>query len=239
MSTLTKTKKPVKRLTNDERRILGEVRNVFSALLTVPVPLTIPGGKGGRYELYTYLFVAEELLHKCSTLKVVNPAPSFEFKFKGRPSHASNAYSYCAFTDKVGKPYELRNGVEYRGHNMSHEVDIAISTPLAHKQVPTEQELRFAVECKYFAEQNGFKGQFRSQVGAIIDLTHNHHSGTGCLIYGTNFQAYFASHHPFSTKKDFAKYLLSYGITPLFDFHPRGKSRRVARHWVHDCYASL
>lgn len=226
-------------LTDDERRILAEVRNVFNALVTAPVPLTIPGGKGGRYELYTYLFIAEELKRASPGLIVKNPAAGSEFRFKGRPSHASNDYSYCTFNSKAGTPYELRNGVEYKGHNMRHEVDIAISTPLSHKQVPTEQELRFAVECKYFAEQNGFKGQFRSQVGAIIDLTHEHHNGTGCLVFGTEFQAYFASHHPFSTHKEFAQYLRSYCITPLFDFHPRGKNRRMARCWVGSLYVSL
>lgn len=239
MPTLTKTKKVIKGLNDDERRILAEVRNVFSTLSSVPTPLTIPGGKGGRYELYTYLFVAEQLLHESGNLRVVNPPLSSEFRFKGRPSHASNDYSYCTFTNIAGVHHELRNGVEYQGHNMKHEVDIAVSTALLHKQVPTEQELRFAVECKYFAEQNGFKGQFRSQVGAIIDLTDGHHGGTGCLVDGTRFKAYFASHHPFSTHKEFSKYLLSYCITPLFDFHPRGKSRRMARRLVHDCYAGL
>ena len=228
-----------KSLTDDERQILAEVRNVFRALVTAPVPLTVPGGKGGRYELYAYLFIAEELKRVSPTLTVKNPASGHEFRFKGRPSHASNDYSYCIFNSKAGTPYELRNGVEYKGHNMKHEMDIAISTPLNHKQVPREQELRFAVECKYFAEQNGFKGQFRSQVGAVIDLTHKHHNGTGCLVFGTKFQAYFASHHPFSTHQEFAKYLRSYCITPLFDFHPRGKSRRMARSWVQGCYASL
>jgi hypothetical protein len=239
MTTQTKSKKPAKGPTAEEVRILKEVQHLFSILAVAPTPLTIPGGKGGRYELYTYFFVAERLKRESGNLQVINPAPGLKFLFKGRPSHASNDYSYCTFTNKAGDSFELRNGVEYQGHNMKHEVDIAVSTPLDHKQVPTEEELRFAVECKYFAEQNGFKGQFRSQVGAIVDLTRGHHAGTGCLVFGTRFRAYFASHHPFSTKSEFTQYLLSYRITPLFDFQPRGKSLPMARRWVRDCYTSL
>lgn len=236
---MNKSKPPASGLTPEETRILNEVQRLFTALAVAPTPLTVPGGKGGRYELYTYFFVAEQLKGESHNLQVINPGTGDTFLFKGRSSHASNDYSYCTFTNKAGDPFELRNGVEYQGHNMRHEVDIAVSTPLHHKQVPTELELRFAVECKYFAEQNGFKGQFRSQVGAIVDLTRVEHAGTGCLLCGTRFRAYFASHHPFSTHKEFSQYLLSYHIMPLFDFQPRGKSVKMARRWIHDCYVGL
>lgn len=239
MPTRTKPKKVVKVFTAEETQILEEVQRLFGALAIAPDPLAIPGGKGGRYELYTYFFMAEQLKHASRNLQVKNPGTGHKFLFKGRPSHASNDYSYCTFTNKAGKLFDLRNGVEYQGHNMKHEIDIAVSTPLAHRQVPTEKELRFAVECKYFAEQNGFKGQFRSQVGAITDLTHMHHRGTGCLIFGTRFQTYFASHHPFTTHREFNQYLLSYHITPLFDFHPCGKSLPLARHWMQELYKGL
>ncbi|MGI4873027.1 MAG: hypothetical protein ACRYFX_17845 [Janthinobacterium lividum] len=215
-----------------ERRILVGVRRAFRALAPASTLLPVTS-KGNRYELYTYLCLAEVIEATARNFHIHNPNGGTTFQFKCSPTAVSNAYSFCTFHQN-GRDYELRNGIEYAGHQMRHEIDIAISTPLAPGTYPHPHELRFAVECKYFADLNGLKGQLRGLVGGVLDLSPPDPARPDCLLIGAGFQSHFACQHSPHQRTDFIDFLLSYRVAPLFNFHPAGKDMPLMRQWVQD-----
>lgn len=227
-----KAKTTMPPMTWDELRILVEVRLAFRALApsSTLIPVT---GKGNRYELYTYLCIAENIKAVTPRFAIKNPGGGTSFRFKCRPTAVSDDYSFCAFHINT-RDYELRNGIEYDGHQMRHEVDVAISTPLTHGAYALPSQLRFAVECKYFADLNGLKGQLRGLVGGILDLSPYDAVRKDCLLIGGGFQSHFACQHHYHRRFDFLDYLTSYNVAPLFDFHPAGKDMRAARQLIRD-----
>ena len=230
----SKPKPKVPPLPFSERRILVEVRRAFHALAPGPASSLLPvTGKGNRYELYTYLCIAEVIKATASSFDIKNPGGGPTFQFKCSPTAVSNAYSYCIFQQN-GRHYELRNGIEYEGHQMRHEIDIAISTKLMPGTYPHPRELRFAVECKYFADVNGLKGQLRGLVGGVLDLSPLDPTRPDCLLIGAGFQSHFSCQHSTHKRPDFIDFLLSYRVTPLFNFHPAGKDMPLAWQWIQD-----
>jgi hypothetical protein len=222
-------------VTAKEANIRSAVTKAFAALCAKEHMLP-PEATGARYELYTFLFLADILRTKAGHLSRHRLQKS-TFLFKTMPWQNPHDFSYCSFVKK-GKHYELRNGVEFSGYNMAHEVDISISTPFTSVR-PHRRHLLFAVECKYYAKMSGLKGQLRSQVGAALDLAPCHHGRTGCLVCSPGFREHFASQHPIGKRQDFTDYLMRYKVVPLFDFHPTGKDLALATQWVEDLYDSL
>lgn len=218
-----------------EANIIVAITKAFAAL-RAKEPSLLPGAAGPRYELYTYLFLADILRAKAGHLSR-HRLQAGMFNFKTLPWQNPHEFSYCSFLKK-GKRYELRNGVEFKGHNMMHEVDISVSTTFTSRQ-PHRRHLLFAVECKYYAKLTGLKGQLRGQVGAALDLAPCHHGRTGCLVCSRGFREHFASQHPEGKRHDFTKYLTQYKVVPMFDFHPTGKDLALATQWVEDLYDSL
>jgi hypothetical protein len=214
----------------------GQITRICN-VLAVTEPFLKEKDAGSRYELYTYLFLAEKLQGKArlsySSFAPQN-APSGIFRFKCVAAHSHHRYSYYAFgKGSASIRYELRNGVRFKGHNMTHEVDISISTVLGPEPEAARKQLLWAVECKYFDSLTGLKGQMRSSVGAVLDLASCYHLRTGCLLCPTQQQSFFASQHGVGKRQDFLRYLRNYQVTPLFDFHPAGKNRALTT-WLLD-----
>ena len=108
-----------------------------------------------------------------------------------------------------------------------------------HGQEPLREQLLWAVECKYFDSRSGLKGQLRSSVGAMLDLATCSERRTGCLLCPTQQRSFFASQHGAGNREDFLRYLRSYQVTPLFDFHAAGKSRALATWLLHSFWQQL
>jgi hypothetical protein len=213
-------------MTAAEQKIATQIDSLFTALNATDTLFPVKN-KGNRYEVYTYLRLARQLLRfaDASTFTPHNDAAG-TFRFKAAPSPANDEFSYYSFKYN-GHLFELRNGTEFQGHGMCHEVDISVSTPLTSGYYGPYPALRLAIECKYHSSASGLKGLFRSQVGAVLDLNGHHHNHSGCLHCGQTFSAFFVSQHPMTNVNGYLNYLMSYRIGPLFNFHPATSDRAV------------
>ncbi|WP_460585139.1 hypothetical protein [Hymenobacter arcticus] len=125
-----------------------KLKSLFAALNATDTlfPVTNPGN---RYEVYTYLRLARQLGRSASVSALTPHSKTVgTFRFKAAPSLVNNKFSYYSFQHN-GHPFELRNGTEFQGHGMCHEVDISVSTPLVTGQYGPHPALRLVIECKY------------------------------------------------------------------------------------------
>ncbi|MCB2411057.1 hypothetical protein [Hymenobacter lucidus] len=239
--TTTKRRKPAK-LSDQEKEILTHIDSIFAALNTTATLLPVSDrGKGNRYEIYLYLRLARLLKRQATTFAPVCKTPG-TFLFNESPGTVNDKHSYFAFTHNK-EDFELRNGVEFKGHSMNHEVDISISKPLLTGTYGPLQDLRLAIECKYHGKKNNLKGQLRSLAGTVIDLNEYAHGWKSGLYfyyyyYGISFYAFFASQHEVTDTNGYLSYLRNYGIGPLFNFHPSSSDRaaawRLVQHFLRD-----
>jgi hypothetical protein len=209
-----------------EQKISTQIDSLFTALNATDTLFPVKN-KGNRYEVYTYLRLAR-LLNRFADTSPFTPhnETAGTFRFKAAPSPTNNKFSYYSFQYN-GHLFELRNGTEFQGHGMCHEVDISVSTKLTSGYYGPHAALRLAIECKYHHDASGLKGLLRSQVGAVLDLNGHHHDYSGCLHCGQTFSAFFASQHPMTNVNGYLSYLQSYHIGPLFNFHPATRDRAV------------
>lgn len=213
-------------MTAAEQIIATQLNSLFTALNATDTLFPVKN-KGNRYEVYMYLRLARQL-NRSIGVSVFTPHNDTAgiFRFKAAPSPANNKFSYYSFQYN-GHPFDLRNGTEFQGHGMCHEVDISISTKLTSGHYGPYSALRLAIECKYHGDVSGLKGLLRSQVGAVLDLNGHHHNHSGCLHCGQTFSAFFVSQHPMTNANNYLSYLQNYRIGPLFNFHPATSNRAV------------
>lgn len=136
--------------------------------------------------------------------------------------------------------FELRNGIEIKGHALEHEMDICILTTdraLGYATYPMYSALKLAIECKFYSNANSLKGEARKFLGAISDLSSNAQPGStglnaGCIHMGIDFFRSFATNVSSSLRPDIQHYLNTYTLYPKFGVLPGSAEERTLKNEI-------
>lgn len=204
--------------------------------------LCVPRNTGNLYELYVYTVVCKAAVQAGFAVVSVMNNPH-EFHFRCSPGPVNSAFSYFLLTNSKGGTYQLRNGIEVRGHSMMrHEADIALfrvpspdSTPLA-----LFNELVLTVECKCYSAAAHLKGEVRKGVGMVQDWSSTAHIANmssnrhpqGCIHCGLDFLPSFATNIRRGCRPDIEQYLAVYDLGPSFGLAPNSRGEMAFRNRI-------
>lgn len=206
--------------------IITAIDNFFTAYTSIANYNTI-NSDGNKYELYIYSLVHNGL-QGTFALTPQNLDGAI-FKFKCSPGPINFDYSNFEFHSATKGRLELRNGIEYTGHKLEHEIDVSVQDAAhgGNHTRPINTSLLLGVECKFYSNSNSLKGEARKNLGAITDLTHHSHplrhlrgAAIGCLHCGIGFNVAFVTNRPTTERTDIQNFLNDYGLNSRFGILP-------------------
>ncbi|SDE86819.1 hypothetical protein SAMN05216464_110118 [Mucilaginibacter pineti] len=205
--------------------VQGSITAFFSALSAISTYTDVSSG-GNKYELYVYSLV-HKALSKNFELFPEGLSSAGEFKFKCSPTPISENFSYFTFIVPGRNLYELRNGIEVKGHAMEHEMDIAVfnRANFNHGEYPNHSDLALSLECKFYDSASALKGEVRKYLGAISDLSKFAEPIglphlAGCMHLKHEFFKAFVTNVARSSRTDLQDFLSSYSLNPKFGISP-------------------
>jgi hypothetical protein len=186
------------------------------------LPVKAPGN---RYELFIYSLV-HNALSKYHTLKPEGLSATGQFRFKASPTFINNSFSYFSFNGMSRTNYELRNGIEVKGHALEHEIDVCIFNKVhPHGEYPLYSTLIFGLECKFYKDASSLKGEARKFLGAMSDLSADSDlikgpQPAGCAHFGFSFFRAFVTNVSSTRRTRLQDFLSSYHLYPKFGIEP-------------------
>ncbi len=203
------------------------IRNYFSAMSSISSRSQIKSD-GNKYELYVYC-LTHDALSRNFTLTVRSLDRNGKFKFKCGTGRINNAYSYFEFRGFNGNDYELRNGIDIRGHMLEHEIDVCVlikDSSMGYSLDPRHNCLKLALECKLYSNPNNLKGEARKFLGLMSDLsriglvTSSSSMVAGCVHFNFDFFRSFVTNIKSNIRQDIQDFLSAYTLYPQFGVLP-------------------
>lgn len=203
------------------------VRHFFRRQASVRA--VIPGTAGNLYEIYVYSVVCQAAVQAGLSLRL-HGGVAGTFSFRCSPGVVSNNFSYFSFHGGSGDVYEIRNGIELRGHSkMRHESDICVLRRPARSSQPagTYEDIVLAIECKCYTSPARLKAEVRKNLGMVQDWSQSSHASQGsgkqqgCIHCGLGFRSLFVTNVRRDQRQDIQQYLETYDLNPRFGMNPR------------------
>lgn len=184
---------------------------------------------GHTYELYVYCQVVEALSGRFPLIPSAVGSGGL-FNFRCNPGPIDDSFSYFAGNAASGASYQIRNGIEVRGHNLAHEIDIGVfrnDGSLRQRRRPDRGTIRLALECKFYNDANGLKGEARKYLGLMSDLSDRtmstSHGQGGCVHLGFTFYKSFVTNVLASFRRDIQDFIDAYGLWAKFGVLPASR----------------
>lgn len=205
--------------------ITNAINNYLTALAGISTYCNI-SSDGNKYELYVYCLTHDALARNFTL--VPQSLNGTIFKFKCSPGPINNTYSYFEINATKGI-HELRNGIEIQGHSMYHEMDICILTSITswvNGNRPASINLMVALECKFYSNASGLKGEARKYLGAMVDLSRiplvipSFLRPVGIMNLNQSFFKAFVTNVSSALRNDIQNFISDYFLYPRFGVLP-------------------
>lgn len=196
---------------------------------------TIIKNDGNKYELYILGLAYEAIKRNHPAIVPQNLDSTGGFLLRCSPGKINQLFSYFSFNNSKGELFELRNGIEYKGQTVYHEVDVSVLKPSTrgNNYRPNHTDLQMALECKLYSNASSLKGEARKNMGAITDLSVNQHRSPstgntkGCLVCQIGFYSAFVTNIIPTNMSNAFKLLNNYDLNPNFGVLPNTASETI------------
>jgi hypothetical protein len=149
------------------------------------------------------------------------------FNFRCNRGLIDDWFSYFAGNTASGASFQIRNGIEVRGHNLAHEIDIGVfhdDGSLRQRRRPNRSTLQLVLECKFYKDANALKGEARKYLGLMSDLSDGSiftsHGQAGCVHLGLTFYKSFVTNVSASLRPDIQAFINAYNLWAKFGTLP-------------------